>query len=409
MSRGSAPELRGRALVVLAGLLVCQMGLASGYVFGVVMKNVVAEFEWSRAAFAAASAPLLLAMGLSAPLVGSLTERFGGRAVLSGAAVVLGLALVGFSQIQSLWQFYVASALLGIGMTGVGDVAVAAVAARWFRRQRGMALAIVYTGSNLGGIAVPIAVTGVAELASWRAAIGVLGVAMTVLILPAALLAVREPEGVADEYEPQPTPVAGGATADLELGEALRTRTFWVLAFVLFSFYFYYLGINQHLVPFLTDIGFSDARAAASLSGAVGLGVFAKLGMGVLADRIPKRRALRLNFALLAAASLGLLFVDRPGVLVAFLVAHGFATAAENVVLPLVVADCFGVRHLAKIYGALMVTLFPGGVLGPIFAGAVFDRLGDYRAAFALFAALNLLGLGALAWVRRETAEASWT
>ncbi len=409
MSRGSAPELRGRALVVLAGLLVCQMGLASGYVFGVVMKNVVAEFEWSRAAFAAASAPLLLAMGLSAPLVGSLTERFGGRAVLSGAAVVLGLALVGFSQIQSLWQFYVASALLGIGMTGVGDVAVAAVAARWFRRQRGMALAIVYTGSNLGGIAVPIAVTGVAELASWRAAIGVLGVAMTVLILPAALLAVREPEGVADEYEPQPTPVAGGAAADLELGEALRTRTFWVMAFVLFSFYFYYLGINQHLVPFLTDIGFSDARAAASLSGAVGLGVLAKLGMGVLADRIPKRRALRLNFALLAAASLGLLFVDRPGVLVAFLVAHGFATAAENVVLPLVVADCFGVRHLAKIYGALMVTLFPGGVLGPIFAGAVFDRLGDYRAAFALFAALNLLGLGALAWVRRETPEASWT
>jgi cyanate permease len=86
-----------------------------------------------------------------------------------------------------------------------------------------------------------------------------------------------------------------------------------------------------------------------------------------------------------------------------FLVAHGFATAAENVLLPLVVAECFGLRHMPRIYGALMLTLFAGGALGPILAGAAFDRFGEYRLAFGAFAALNVLALGLLPLLRRET------
>jgi MFS family permease len=142
-------EFRGRALVVLAGLWVCQMGLGCGYVFGVVLKKIVADFEWSRAAFGAANVPVLLAMAAAAPLVGALVERIGARAVLAGGGAVIGLALWLFSRIDSLGDFYAASALFGVGMTGVGDVATGAVAAR-FGRRRGAALALVYTGSNVG-------------------------------------------------------------------------------------------------------------------------------------------------------------------------------------------------------------------------------------------------------------------
>jgi cyanate permease len=75
--------------------------------------------------------------------------------------------------------------------------------------------------------------------------------------------------------------------------------------------------------------------------------------------------------------------------------------------LPLIVADCFGVRHMARIYGVLMFALLPGGALGPIFAGAVFDARGSYAWAFGTYAALNALSLLALAFVRRETVSAS--
>jgi cyanate permease len=175
---------------------------------------------------------------------------------------------------------------------------------------------------------------------------------------------------------------------------------------VLFAFYFYYLGVIQHLIAFLSDSGFSDPQAARRFGGAVAVGILGKLAIGLLADRIRAKPALLLNFSLVALASLLLLQVQRPGVLLAFLVVHGFAVAAENVLLPLVVVEAFGIRHMARIYGALMFALLPGGVLGPIFAAHVYDTRGSYEPAFATFAALNAAALLALCLVRRETRTA---
>ncbi|MGH0038428.1 MAG: MFS transporter [Myxococcota bacterium] len=392
--------------VVLVGCFVCQMGLGSGYVFGTTLKHIVTEFEWSRAAFAAANAPVLMAMGLSAPLVGALSERIGARAVLSGATVLLGCTLLLLGRMENLWEFFVLSALFGVGMTGVGDVVVGAVAAGWVRARRGLALAFVYVGSNVGGAFVPIYANWVAEREGWREALFAVGLLAMAVILPFALFAVRESPRLEPVEEGSVEGGAGegedGESRDLDLRQALRTRSFWALVVVLLSFYFYYMALIHHLVAFLSDRGMSDARAAASLSFAVALGVVSKLAIGALADRIPGKPSLVLNFAVLTAGSWVLLVADRPGWLPVFLVAHGFATAAENVVLPLTVADCFGTRHMARIYGALMVTLFPGGVLGPIFAGAVFDRTGRYDGAFVTFGVLNLLGLAALGLVRAE-------
>jgi cyanate permease len=313
---------------------------------------------------------------------------------------------------QSLAEFYATSALLGVGMTGVGDVVIGAAAARWITRGRGLALGFVFVGSNAGGAAVPVFAEAMAARGSWREALAWLGAAALVGLLPWAVFGLREP-GSGEVLGAPGGGEAVGADAGravpaapaLDLRDALRTRSFWILAGVLFVFYFYYLGVTQHLVAFVSDLGYSDARAAASLSFTVALGILAKLGMGLLADRVRARSALWLNFAVLAAGSLLLLGAGAPRLLAAFLVAHGVAVAAENVVLPLVVAECFGVRHLARIYGALMLTLFPGGVLGPLFAGAVFDRAGSYAPAFATFAALNVLAFGALLALRAEAAR----
>jgi MFS family permease len=170
---------------------------------------------------------------------------------------------------------------------------------------------------------------------------------------------------------------------------------------VLASFYFYYIGVNNHLVAFLSDSGLSDAEAARRFSAAVAFGVAGKIGAGLLADRIPKRTAILVNFGLMTCGSVLLLQVGRaPGLLPVFLILHGFTVAAENVVLPLIIVDCFGVRHLAQIYGAIMFALLPGGALGPMFAGWSFDTFGGYGVAFTTFAALNVVGLVALATVR---------
>jgi len=57
---------------------------------------------------------------------------------------------------------------------------------------------------------------------------------------------------------------------------------------------------------------------------------------------------------------------------------------------------------MAQIYGALMFSLLPGGVLGPIFAAHVYDTQGSYALAFTTFALLNAVSLGLLCFVRSE-------
>lgn len=379
---------------MLAGCLVCQMGLGlGGYVIATFLKPVVEELGWTRAAFSVSTLPFLLAMALASPLVGRVTDRLGGRAVFAGAITVVAATLLGLARMESLADFYAASFLLGVGVTGLGDIPAGAVVARWFPDRRGLALGLTYLGSNVGGALVPIVAGIVTETASWRAALVVLAAGGWLLIFPAALLLVRDraPAAAAEDD-------AEASGEGLTLREALRTPAFWMLAVVLFLFYFYYVGVNHHLVAYLADAGGGFRRAARGFGYAVFVGVLGKIGAGLLADRVAVRPALLATFGLLTVGSWVLLALPaHPGLQMVFLTLHGVTVAAENVMLPLVIVACFGARHLAAIYGALMLALLPGGVLGPLLAGWTYDVAGSYRVAFTTFAIGNVVALALLA------------
>jgi MFS family permease len=395
-------DIRGRALWVLFGCLVCQTGLGFGYAFAPLAPDLLAEFGWSRAALASARAPQIWVIALASPAVGLLTARFGARAVLASSALILGAAFAGVAAMQAWWQFALLWGAVGLGVAGLGDIAVGSVVTRWVVRGRGLALGFVYTGSNLGGFVATRAVAAVADHTSWRVAILCLSAAAVGLLLPAALFAVRERgAGVVARAAAREGPGLP-PDRDLDVRAALRTRSFWAIAISLVSFWIYLLALLEHLVLFLVDHGMPRDEAAGHLSNAIFLGIFSKVAFGALSDRLSPRVALLLDFGLLAASSGLLLLLPDPTLIWLFVGVFGFSYAARDVVTPLIVAHCFGVRHLAQIYGVLMVSFLPGGTFGPIFAGWVHDRTGSYDAAFATFALLNALSFAALALVRVE-------
>ncbi len=402
-------DLRGRALWVVLGCLVCQLGLGYSYVYGPLLLDITEALDLTRAQFSSARAPLLLVIALGSPLAGAAAVRFGARPVLLLATVLLAATFVLLSRMQSLAELYVANVMLGLLMVGFGDIVIGAVVASWVARGRGLALGIVYTGSNLGGMILAPTVARLAEASDWRQALLVLGLGGALVILPFAAFVVRErrePPRPAGDPGPAASPTAEGlalhAAEGLDLRAALRTRSFWVLAVSLFAFFVYFLGIVEHLVAALVEQGLSRGDAADWFGVAIGMGLVSKVAMGLVADRLTPRTALLANQALLAVSAGILLLVPAPGSIPAFVATYGFAAAARDVVFPLAVAHCFGVRHMAQIYGTLMLVLAPAGTLGALIPAWIHDRTGSYDTAFGGYAVAMALVLGSLFWIRRE-------
>jgi nitrate/nitrite transporter NarK len=393
-----------RALVVVFGAMAAQMAMGSTYARGALTPSLVEELGWSRGDLMTAASPGTWMTGVASPIAGWLTQRYGARPVVTVGVLLPALLGWGFSELRELWQLFVLSVATGCMIASVGDVAVGSVVAKWIHAGRGLALGIVYSGSNLGGSLLAMAATLMLGPFGWRNAFLFVGLACSALLLPIVLSTVREPR--ADFL---PTSLAGDAAAEqrsqaaegIRLREAVRTPSFWLLFTALFLFYVYFLGVNAHFTLYLVDIGFSRVQAGQLLAELVFLGVLAKLGIGLIADRWPAKTALLLNFGLVVIASFLLLGIESDRALVRpFVTAHGLATMAQNVVFPLIVAWCFGTRYMAEIYGMLMLALLPGGTIGPIALGYMHDWLGSYDLAFQVLAGLNLLCFAMLAAVR---------
>ena len=397
-------DLRGRALWVVLGALVCQMGLGYGYLFGPLQDPVRLDLGWTRTEYSTAVGARIPINALALGAVGFLTLRIGARGVLTAACFLGAATYLALGRMTSLWHLYALIPFVGILLASFGDVAVGHVVTRWVCRGRGLALGIVYVGANLSGMALVPLAAWIAQSSSWRDAFTWVGVGLAVLILPWAVFAVRDPrpgEGALDADDSE-----AGVARDLNLARALRTRSFWLLGFNLFATFFYFVAMTDQLVSMLADAGLTRPRAAATFGTIVGMGVFSKLAMGALADRMPAPRAMQLNTALLAFSSLLLFGLPAQPALWIFVASYGFASTARDVLYPVIVVHCFGVRHLAEIYGVLMVTLL-AGTLGSIAAAAARDHWGSYDGAFALYAALNLLSLIAVWFLRDERGRAA--
>lgn len=377
---------------IVFGCLLCQVGMGvGGYIFPVFLKPIAEELGWSRTVYSLAHPIMSTSVALIAPVVGRLADRRGPRPVLVTGGLIMSLALLGAGEMTELAHFYAVAVLIGIGVACLGDLPTGAAIAGRFDSSRGLAMGTVFIGSSIGGSIGPLLATALAAGASWRFGFSGVGVTLLLVVLPAAWM-----------VGPSRSRVSGAsASASSWTPAALtRTRDFWLFFWALFVFYAYRLGVNAHLVAYLSDLGLSESWAAGGFSLMVAVGIAGKLVAGSVADRLGARAAVLANFGLLTAASFLLLLPGVGPLLGVFLVVHGLSTAAEDVVIPLLVARRFGSHSMATVYGWLLLALVPGGSIGPVLAGWIHDVVGSYTGAFVLFAVGNVTAWAALAAIR---------
>jgi len=392
-----------RRWLIVAALFTVTYGVSTPLAaYGVFLPVFAETFSWSRGAISTALSLNLLLGGVAGFGIGALADRHGPRVMLVVTVILAGTAFALVSLIGSLWQLYLLVGVLGgIGMSSFYLLSTTTVT-RWFDEHRGLALALVLVGFNLGYItAGPLSAWLIAKV-GWRAAYAMLG-SVCGLVTMLAALTVRLP-GARETREPRAANSRIEPAAGLTLAQALVDMRQWYLNVSWLLLGGLSLMVSVHIVPFAHDQGISLAGASLALT-AYGTGsVCGRVASGVVSDRLGTFTTIRLGYALQLAALLVLLGLSSRGALLGSLVVLGVGFAAADTMLAKAVPDVFGTRALGAILGVLNLGWRCGAAIGPAAAGFLYDLTGSYAIPFgaAPLAVLASWGLFALGSSRRH-------
>jgi MFS family permease len=377
-------------VVVSAGALMTCVAIGAGFSLAVFLAPIVEATGWSREGVSGAMTLVFLTMGPAAFGWGALSDRIGARFVTLIGAGLLGLALVLASRATTLVQFQLTYGVLVGLAAGSFFTPMIATVTGWFDTHRSLAVALVSAGVGVAPMTVSPFARWLITASDWRTAQLTIGIAAWVLLIPAALLVRRRPSAaeLLVRLPPHGAPNATQAPAtaqrvapadpNLTVGQALRSPQFVVLGLTFFACCMTHSGPIFHTVSYAMGTGLS-AMAAVTIYSAEGLaGLFGRIVLGVLADRIGVKRVLITGLLVQAVAAAAYLFVSRLGEFYAVAAVFGFAYGGIMPLYAVLAREYFGQRILGTIFGATTMLSSLGMALGPWVGGWIFDTYHGY-------------------------------
>jgi MFS family permease len=370
------------------------------YTFGVFVVPLVEAFGWTRGDVSGAASSLIVGTAITAPIIGSMIDRYGVRRVglASMAALAFGYALLTQlgSSIAMFYAAWLAISLVGGGTTPVVWTRTVGV---WFDRGRGFALGLALAGSGLASLFAPVLTNR--AIAAWGWQGGYLALAAFILLVAVPLIAIFLQDRPPAAAPAVATTAGAAAPADdrteelpgLTLDQALRTAAFWKIAIGFFFVSGVVAALIINLVPLLIDRGLAraDAAAIASVMGIAVLG--GRIGIGFLLDRLHAPAVARTLLALCAGGCVLLSLADLPGWAIALAVMSlGLAAAAEVDLVAFLSSRFFGMRSYGKIYGWQLTAFYLGAAIGPFAAGRAYDHYQSYLPVLYFAAGALLFG-----------------
>ena len=372
------------------------------YGFSVFVAPMERELGWSRAALTGAFSLALLCSGFAGPLIGRWVDRHGPRVLMTIGSTMAALLLFAWSRVDSEPIFLLIFVGLGLAMGATLYEPAFAAIATWFSRYRARALTII---TFIGGFASVIYIPLISRLVNtygWRQALLILAVLLAVLTIPPhALILRRRPEDLGLVPDGGLAPAqATGAPASVEASvstkDAFRSGSFRWLTIGFCLAFFANVAVTVHLIPYLTDHGFSPAFAA-SAAGLIGiLALPGRLLFTPLGGRVPRRFVVGGIFAVQALGIVVLVLTGTTAGVVAFVILFGIGFGAITPARAALVAELYGRANYGTISGTLALFVTGARALAPVSAGLLYGMFGRYEPVFWIVVGVALLATGAI-------------
>jgi MFS family permease len=393
----------GWFIVAVGALASFSSGPGQSYSFAVFIDALIADTGLSRTTISA-----LYAVGTSVSaglvyLVSRLDDRYGVRRVLPLVALAMGLACFGMAASTGFFSFFLAFAALRSLGQGSMSIHGTLLVAQWFVRKRGRAMACVGLGIAFSAAIVPPASRALMNEFGWRGAYVALGIAVWLLVIPAALLIVRErPEDVGlypdgADYPPVGEPPRSAAVGVGRSRNVLSTWRFWHLALPMCIPSFVVTALIFHQVSIFAERGLSANLAAGVFVVYAIASASCSLLAGFLIERVGPKALLIANLCLLSVATAGALMLVSPAAAGLYAAALGMNGGIQSVIGMVAWAQYYGRHGLGRVQGAASMVGIAASAIGPLPLAAL-RTVGDgYALGLALLALLPLAGVALVA------------
>jgi len=322
-------------------------------------------------------------------MAGRWQDKAGPRKVAMIGGIVLGLGYIlgGLVAGTSFMGVLVFVGLMGGAGIGLGYVCPIAACVKWFPDMKGFVTGLAVAGFGAGAfIFVKLAGPWLNLIQNYGISTTfiIFGIIFAVTVVAGGLLLSNPPPGWKPAGWAPPAAAAKKAVRDLTQGQIVHTSQFWMiwLAFVFSG------GTGLMVIGCLKNFGEKEGMLTAAAAGsALGLlALFNGLGRvvwGTLSQKLTARYCVVLMTALQA-----LMLFLLPGMgstTLKLAIAGcwvGFNFGGNFALFPLLTNENFGSKNLGANYGAVFTAYGVGGIIGPILAGQIWDKMATFRYAF---------------------------
>ena len=378
--------------IAAAGVLL-QMALGSVYAWSVFRTPLATQFGWSIPQITLTFTITILALSCAAFAGGLWLNRSGPRVVAVTGSVLYGLGVMLASFTERIEWLYVTYGLLGgIGL-GLGYIVPVTVLVKWFPDRRGLITGIAVGGFGAGALVTAPVATALIERVGVLSTFAWLGLAYFVAAPLAGWFMRNPPEGGILNAPMVRSPLRQG-NADFTLGQALRTRQWWILWLILFLNVTAGISLISQQAPLYQELAGVSAAVAAGMVGLASIGnALGRVFWAWSSDYLTRRGTFILLFLIQVA-----LFWVLPGLgsaamltLAAFAILSCFGGGFGT--MPAAVTDYFGPGNVGPIYGLMLSAWGLASLFGPMLLAEMREATGSYQDALHIIAALMALSV----------------
>lgn len=386
--------------------------------FGLFINPMRSELGWSVALLATGSSIRSFENGFMAPLAGYMVDRLGPKLMTFVGVVIMAIGLLLFSQVHSLWLFYVSATFIAMGQSLGGGTGYNVAIVNWFQTKRAKAMGLARSGAGVGSLTVPPMVF-LMSIFGWRgtlvflaAFVLVLGFVLTLFVKPHPEDMGYLPDGgrIADDPEaakaaaarPKGSRSRSGGDG-MEVTEVLHTPAFYLMAVASSLRSSVHTSWLVLAVPHLQNVGFSLAMVGLLAGGYGATQLGWRLLIAMVGDRLGRRRVLLLSFVLQGVGMVMFAWASpaRFWLVPGYFIIYGIGNAAWSTMDSTQVADYFGTKRYATLSGLKGTIAIPLGLATPVIAGYMFDTTDTYTWIWTVYAGVMASG-GLCIWAVRR-------